>query len=50
MWERKRPVWDGDCERELLPRKRSKTKHNLNDLAGMDGTENGNKVGEDGVD
>jgi hypothetical protein len=25
-WERKRPIWEGDCERERNPRKKAKTK------------------------
>jgi hypothetical protein len=25
-WERKRPIWEGDCEREKNPRKKAKTK------------------------
>ena len=50
MWERKRPVWEGDCERDRLPRKRAKTKHDPNDLESIDGTENGNRAGEEDAD
>jgi hypothetical protein len=24
-WERKRPIWEGDCDRERVPRKKQKT-------------------------
>jgi hypothetical protein len=53
-WERKRPVWEGDCDRDHHPRKRAKTKHDVNNLVvgdndadSVDGTENGNKNGEE---
>lgn len=49
-WERKRPVWQGDCDREHLPRKRAKTKQDGStvgigdkDVDSVHGTEIGTK-------
>jgi hypothetical protein len=47
-WERKRPVWEGDCDRERVPRKKQKINRDA-DAEGnesIDGTENGMAIGE----
>ena len=56
-WERKRPVWEGDCDRERLPRKKPKTKNDGdgnvaggNDIDSIVGTENGSKNKEGNID
>jgi hypothetical protein len=49
-WERKRPVWEGDRDRDRVPpRKKMKTKHdeNGNGEATQEGNTNGGVVDEE---
>jgi hypothetical protein len=39
-WERKRPIWEGDCDRERVPQKKRKTNKDGDDMESIEGTEN----------
>jgi hypothetical protein len=43
MWERKRPIWEGDCDRQRGPRKKQKTNKDGDgdDNESLEGTQNG---------
>jgi hypothetical protein len=46
MWERKRPIWEGDCDRERVPQKKRKTNKDGEDNESLEGTETGIGGGE----